>query len=169
MDAKYELALRASKEDFVEHHKRKYGGVLPIWAAVEVMDWGMLSHLYGMSPNPVRNQIARQCRLSAPQLESWMKSLNIVRNYAAHHARMFNRVYDIKPKLPNNADLGAVQSCMNRVFGQLTLIQYLHRTLELSVATMLPEVLHTYPDNRLVPFTRTGAPQNWDTLTLWQH
>ena len=27
-----------SREDFVEHHWRKYEGILPIWAAVETMD-----------------------------------------------------------------------------------------------------------------------------------
>lgn len=31
---KYQSALKASKEDFVAHHKSKYGGTLPIWAAV---------------------------------------------------------------------------------------------------------------------------------------
>ncbi|WP_311524184.1 Abi family protein, partial [uncultured Varibaculum sp.] len=34
--ARYEKELRASREDFVAHHNKKYGGRLPIWAAVEV-------------------------------------------------------------------------------------------------------------------------------------
>lgn len=29
---KYQSALKASNEDFVAHHKSKYGGTLPIWA-----------------------------------------------------------------------------------------------------------------------------------------
>ncbi|KKO79875.1 hypothetical protein WU87_07130 [Corynebacterium minutissimum] len=67
----------------------------------------MLSYLYGMSPNIVRKRIAEPCGLTGPQLESWLKSLNILRNYAAHHARMFNRVYDIKPKLNNDVKAGS--------------------------------------------------------------
>ena len=164
---KYESALKASKEDFVAHHKAKYGGAMPIWAGVEVMDWGMLSYLYGMSPNIVRNRIARQCGLSAPQLESWLKSLNIVRNYAAHHARMFNRVYEIKPKLNDDERLMPVAGEMNRAFGQLSLIQYLHRQLDLSPAVRLPKLLDTYPHNTIVPMSRTGAPENWRNLVLW--
>lgn len=164
---KYEDALGASKEEFVRHHKSKYGGVMPIWAAVEIMDWGMLSYLYGMSPNIVRNRIARQCGLKAPQLESWLKSLNIVRNYAAHHARIFNRVYDIKPKINSDPRLAPVAESMNRAFGQLTLIQYLHRQLGLSSAERLPAVMSTYPDNNIVPLMRTGAPENWADLALW--
>nr|WP_211210734.1 Abi family protein [Yaniella halotolerans] len=36
----FKRALTSSKEDFVKHHKAKYDAKLPIWAAVEVMDWG---------------------------------------------------------------------------------------------------------------------------------
>lgn len=167
--SKYDAALKSSKEDFVTHHKAKYGEKLPIWAAVEIMDWGMLSHLYGMSPNSTRNRIADSCGLSAPQMESWLKSLNIVRNYAAHHARMFNRVYDIKPKL-NMGDplLASLAQTMNRVFGQLTLVQYLHRQLDLSQATRLPALLASFPDNAIVPMSRTGAPENWAEHPLWK-
>ena len=164
---KYERALENSKEVFVTHHKRKYGGELPIWAAVEIMDWGMLSHLFGMSPNIVRNRIAERCALTAPQLESWLKSLNIVRNYAAHHARMLNSVNDIKPKLSDDQRLSSVAGKMNRTFGQLSLIQYLHRQLHLSPAKCLPELMDAYPDKRIVPLERTGAPRNWSDLPLW--
>ncbi|WP_312098174.1 Abi family protein [Corynebacterium dentalis] len=166
---KYETALRTSKEDFVAHHVEKYGGDIPIWAAVEIMDWGMLSYLYGMSPNIVRNRIAEKCLLTAPQLESWMKSLNILRNYAAHHARMFNRVYDIKPKLTDEQRKAPEFRETNRAFGQLSLIQYLHRRLELSPADCLPALIESYPHNTIVPLARTGAPENWADLNLWKH
>ena len=66
----YAAELARSREDFVDHHRRKYGGRLPIWAAVEILDWGKLTHLYGMSPQPVRAAVARDAGLSAPQLES---------------------------------------------------------------------------------------------------
>lgn len=83
-------------------------------------------------PNIVRKRIAEPCGLTGPQLESWLKFLNILRNYAAHHARMFSRVYDIKPKLNNDPKLTPVANRMNRVFGQLSMIQYyrLHDILD---------------------------------------
>lgn len=164
---KYESALRGSKEDFVRHHQRKYRGEMPIWVAVEIMDWGMVSHLYGMSPGPARNRMAERCGLSAPQLESWLKSLNVLRNLAAHHARMFNRVYDLKPKLNDDVRLTPIAGAMNKVFGQLSLIQYLHRQLGLSRAEHLPSLMATYPVNALVPLSRTGAPAQWEELALW--
>lgn len=164
---KYEGALAASREDFVAHHKRKYDGKLPIWAAVEIMDWGMLSHLYGMAPGRARNPVADDCGLRAPQLESWLKCLNILRNYSAHHARTFNKVFDIKPRLSNDPRLAIAKGHENRVFTQLTLIQYLHRVLGLSPATALPEQLTKFPVNDVVPFSRIGAPEGWEHSELW--
>lgn len=164
---KYEAALSTSREDFVAHHKSKYGGKLPIWAAVEVLDWGALSHLYGMAPGRARNPVAAVCGLRAPQLESWLKTLNILRNYSAHHARLFNRVFDIKPRLSNDPRLTVAKGSENRVFTQLTLIQYLHHDLNLSAATALPALLMEYPENEVVPFKRTGAPEGWQHSSLW--
>ena len=37
---KYQNKLKDSREDFVRHHKDKYGGTLPVWAAVEVLTGG---------------------------------------------------------------------------------------------------------------------------------
>ena len=165
---KFERAVSSSKEDFVEHHRRHYQGDMPVWAAVEIMDWGMLSYLYDFSPTEVRHDIADECGLAAPQLASWLKCLNIVRNYAAHHARMFNRVFDIKPKLSDDEQLQEVAGVSNRSFGQLSLIQYLHRQLDLSPANRLPQLLDTFPHNSIVPFSRIGAPEGWERLVLWE-
>lgn len=164
---KYKSALAGSREDFVAHHKRRYDGKLPVWAAAEIMDWGMLSHLYRISPGRARNPVADACGLRAPQLESWLRSLNILRNYSAHHARIFNRVFDIKPKLSDDPRLSVVKGQENRVFTQLTLIQYLHHELELSPATNLPTLLMEFPDNSVVPFSRLGAPSDWEQSELW--
>ncbi|MEH1565515.1 hypothetical protein V7G08_10285, partial [Cutibacterium avidum] len=52
--------------------------------------------------------------------------------------------------------------------GPLSLIQYLHRQLDLSPADRLPKLFDTYPHNPIVPFSRTGAPDNWRELPLWR-
>lgn len=164
---KFQDGQRYSREDFVKHHVDHYDGQLPIWAAVEVMDWGQLSHLFGMAPRPAQERIADRCQLTQPQLGSWLKTLNVLRNFSAHQSRLFNRTFDIKPKLPKDPRLDPAQASTNRIFGQLTLIQYLNQVLSVSDNTALPEILVSYPENELVPFTRLGAPENWRTLALW--
>lgn len=165
---KYRGVVSRSKQEFVAHHQQRYGGLLPIWVAVEIMDWGMLSRLYRMAPTRARNEIARVCNLRAPQLESWLKSLNIVRNMTAHHARIFNWVFDIKPKLPDDACFDDIRGRTNRVFAQLTLIRYLQRELGLGDEGHLVDVVASYPDSPLIPFEWLGAPKNWKDNQLWK-
>ena len=64
-----------SREDFVEHHRTKYEGILPIWAAVETMDWGELTHLYRMCPKTVREKVSMRLDITPSQLTSWLKCL----------------------------------------------------------------------------------------------
>lgn len=168
----YEKELSLSREDFVTHHKNKYSGQLPIWAAIEIIDWGSLSYLYQLAPIDVRDTIADRIRLTSAQLGSWLKALNIVRNYSAHHARMFNRVYTIKAKLPTQDDVPELEpatNAINRCFGQLTLIQYLLNELGVGDSTILPNILETYPAAKMVPQSHMGIPSSWETLPLWKH
>lgn len=167
---RYEKELSASREDFVAHHNKKYGGRLPIWAAVEVMDWGSLTYLYQLAPIGVRDTIAARVDLSAAQFGSWLKALNILRNYSAHHARMFNRVYTIKPRLPRKGrhpELDMIAGVVNRTFGQLTLIQYLLVRLDLGDTTRLPKLLEQYPQAKPLPISHLGMPDNWQENPLW--
>lgn len=165
---RYHTLADNSREDFVKHHKDHYNNEIPIWAAVELMDWGTLSHLYRISPQHTRNTIAKECGLTAAQLGSWLKSLNVLRNLAAHHARLFNRVYDIKPKSNKSKMLSHLGSTSNRLFGQLTLILYLKKQLNLPNQNLLLELLTQYPENRIIPISSTGTPPNWQSLTLWR-
>ncbi|MDF1489713.1 Abi family protein [Tessaracoccus caeni] len=165
---RYESELRSSREDFVEHHRVRYGGRLPVWAAVEVLDWGNLSYLYGFAPNRARDTIAARTGLTAAQLQSWLRCLNIVRNYAAHHGRMFNRTYTFQPRLPARGAYPELAGLsMNRTFGQLTLVQHLLHTLQVGNRRLLPRTLCTYPYVRLLPITHLGTPNDWESHPLW--
>ncbi|SMY13046.1 Abortive infection bacteriophage resistance protein [Brevibacterium jeotgali] len=169
---RYEFKLRQSREDFVAHHDGKYGGILPVWAAVELLDWGGLTRLFGFAPRGVQNTVADACGLSAPQLTSWLKALNIVRNICAHHGRLFNRVHTLSPKPPRvgrHPDLDAVASDWSRTFGQLTMIQFLLIRLKVGRPTFLPVVLDSFPSVQAVPLTHMGAPKDWQSRSaLWK-
>ncbi|MHB0928159.1 MAG: Abi family protein [Candidatus Nanopelagicales bacterium] len=169
--ASFEAELERSREDFVAHHHRKYRGRLPVWAAVELLDWGALSRLYTFSPRGVQDAVADACSLSAPQLASWLKSLNIVRNTCAHHGRLFNRVHTLTPKLPDgnrHPDLGSTTNDWSRTFGQLTLIQFLLDRLQVGRRALLPAALKSYPVIKIVPIGHMGAPKDWQSSSrLW--
>ena len=168
---RYEHELKSSREDFVKHHKQKYGGKLPVWAATEIMDWGSLTYLYEFSPRSVQDAISSRCGLNAPQLHSWLKALNIVRNICAHHGRLFNRVHTISPKLPaqgTHTDLDCINTDWKRTFGQLTLVQLLLDRLNVGNKKLLPTVVQSFPEVQIVPISHMGAPDNWQTASkLW--
>ncbi len=167
---RFEEELNQSREDFVVHHLQKYGGRLPVWAATELLDWGSLTYLYGFAPRKVQDVVANACELSAPQLTSWLKSLNLVRNTCAHHGRLFNRVHTIVPKLPpigRHRDLDEVSTDWRRTFGQLTLVQFLSDRLGTGRSTLLPAVMKSFPEVRIVPITHMGVPDGWQDCSLW--
>lgn len=152
----------SSKEAFVEHHIKKYKGKMPIRAAVEIMDWGLLSHLYGMCPNSVRKAIAKRCGLSSPQLESWLKSLNVARNYSAHHARMYNRVYTIKPKFPQDEAWDGLRLKSNKIFAIIAITVYFSRMLGVSSREHFPVLLKRFPRSTRAMEHTMGLPTQWE-------
>lgn len=166
---RYEQLVRDSREEFVQHHRAAYGGHLPVWAAVEVLDWGGLSRLYAMSPRPVQDAVAAPVGLNGPQLSSWMKSLNIVRNVCAHHGRFFNRVFALQPRMPRAEVCGCATDHLatNRSFGQLTLLQHLLAGSGAGPTTPLPAVMRTFPADGPVPPASMGRPRDWDLTTHW--
>lgn len=103
---KYSGLLSRSKEDFVKHYREKYGGNLPIWVAVEIWDFGAMSQLFSLMKVPDQSAIAVKYGVSDFKVfASWLRSLNYLRNLAAHHSRLWNRNIIDQPKLPKRGEI----------------------------------------------------------------
>ena len=168
----FEKKLADSREEFVVHHRTNRAGLVPIWVAVEVLDWGGLSHLFSMAPLKVRTAVASEFNLNAAQLKSWLRCLNVVRNVCAHHSRFFNRYYSLTPKLPppgTSTSLAAAHQAADTTFGMLTLLQHLGSFCTGANARSLPAVLATFPVASGLDVRSTGAPLNWSDLPLWRN
>nr|WP_166454713.1 Abi family protein [Duganella rivi] len=86
----YSMLHRARKEPFVAHHQQQYGA-MPIWVAVEVWDFGLLSKLFAGMQHADQQTIATL--YGAPTglaFAQWLRSLNFIRNVSAHHSRLWN-------------------------------------------------------------------------------
>ncbi|WP_201766127.1 Abi family protein [Verminephrobacter aporrectodeae] len=103
---RYNQVLGRSKEDFVQHYKQKYDLLLPIWVSVEIWEFGMLSTFYkGMT---IADKSAIAMKYGIPDwrvMESWLRSMNFVRNVAAHHSRLWNKNLVDQPKMPARGDI----------------------------------------------------------------
>ena len=166
----YEKSLERSQEDFIRHYRDEYNGKLPVWVAVHILEWGKLAMLFEMAPIHCQDTIAASLHLTRSQVNSWLDILRILRNICAHQGRLFNRTLR-KVKLPKDAEtLGITQLSpeSNKCFDQLTLVQYLIRTMDLGDGSALPAVLAAFPATDVVPLRTTGAPDNWQSLPLWK-
>lgn len=162
-----DLRQRERSEKFVEHFVRQYGDAHdhpPIWVAVEVLSFGGTFTLFNGCRQNIQKRVARAFDVGVPVLESWLRTLNDVRNVCAHHGRLWNRVLGNKPKIPYGSDWHGVGN--DRIFGVLSILSYILTIVaprsqwRLRVKTLTER----HPD---VPLEQMGFPKDWGKLTLW--
>lgn len=116
-------------EPFAKHFHDKYGDkhdLPPYWMLVNVMDFGMVVTLYKGSPVPVRQQIAKELGVSNKVLDSWLVTVNTVRNICAHRGRLWNRIIGNPPMIPRASEWHDPHEVKNdKMFGTLTVLSYL--------------------------------------------
>ena len=128
--------VNRSNEDFLKEHFAKYNAppLPPVWKTMEVVSFGTLSKLYcNFGDTEVKKAVARSFGL--PQylyLESWMKCAAVLRNYCAHHARLWNRRFPIMPHLPKKLPLKWIGTSALRpmkLYAQLCYLAYLEQNI----------------------------------------
>jgi abortive infection bacteriophage resistance protein len=93
---------KRSSELFVKHFENNYSEypLLPIWEATEIMSFGGLSRMYHGMKKTDQRDVSYRYHLQPATLGSWLHHLVYTRNLCAHHARLWDRVWTIKPDLP---------------------------------------------------------------------
>lgn len=168
--------LSRTNEDFIKTHFAKYDfpEMPPAWKTLEVVSFGTLGKLYSnFKDNAVKKEVARS--FNVPQheyLESWIAGLAALRNCCAHHARVWNRVYPIKPKLPSAKKMRSEwidvsNVAHNRLFAILCCLLYWvnHIKTNNTVKTEILKLLGNYP---IVDTMAMGFPSSWESDPLWR-
>ena len=91
-----------SNEEFVSHFRKTYDSAdgMPLWMAAELMTFGNMLTFFRMLKMKDKKAIAHEFSVNADTFETWLKSLNFVRNVCAHHGRLWNRHLAIAPGIP---------------------------------------------------------------------
>lgn len=176
--ANLDKKARQSKEEFAAHFRRKYAGShMPIWIAVELLDFGPLSHfISGMKWADV---LAISSSCAAPDRDvfaSWIRSLSVVRNVCAHHARLWNKPLVDQPKLPRPGTIPLLDHVGQSPFGARRLYAAcaIARYLLLLVnprtqwSARLKEHVATFPESPHISVKTMGFPDGWQQLDLWK-
>lgn len=167
----------------IKHYRDNYDSQYPFWVLAEVLDFADISRLYEGLPSFDQRSIAerlgiiidlgslsknqqRKAKLQSP-LARWMEQLTIVRNFCAHHARLWNKSFAPAPTAAMRTqskfdELPTGQS--EQIFGVLVVMSSLIRVT--SPGTSWPEkvtrlIRNDFLSNPLVNPTSLGLPDNW--------
>lgn len=163
-----------SKDTFAEHFRVKYGDChtfLPAWMLAEVMTFGTMLTFYRGSSKQVKQNVANQFGIPEVVLDSWLLTLNSVRNICAHHGRLWNRELGVKPFIPRLNVYPEwhtpVKVTNHRMFGVLTICKWsLDRIAPQSCwPARLRALLAASPR---IPLVSMGFPENWQKCPIWR-
>jgi abortive infection bacteriophage resistance protein len=176
--AKLHDEMERSKEDFIKHHR---GTLLmpwpPAWVIVEIASFGNISTLLSqLRQSAIRQAIATPFGMDEQTFCSLMHHLSVLRNTAAHHSRLWNRLFVFKFKLPrkkpphlraNFYEDPLLPKQEGKIHNTLIILIHLLRCIDPSTdwpqrLTRLLRTLH--PD--LIP--EMGFPPDWQTRPMWQ-
>lgn len=165
--------LDRSDEVFVGHYRQRYQMRRPpIWAACEVMSFGLLSRFYeNIKRDRDRKQIANTYSLSADNLKSILEHSVYVRNLCAHHARLWNRKFTITVQLPQSSPASVLPNLHRaedrRLYNTLVLLTHMVGVIEPTAhwpKRLTQHITTLKPD--LLP--HMGFPADWQQRPLWQ-
>jgi abortive infection bacteriophage resistance protein len=170
--AKYRALLkRAHKEPFVAHNQQQYG-TLPIWVAIEVWDFGLLSKLFaGMQFADQQTIAALYGAPDGQAFAQWLRSLNFIRNVSAHHSRLWNinvleysTVPAMWPAQLNSARPFFYFCLMQQLLSMICPNSSWGQRFVTLLGNDFPVV-----GNQQISLSELGAFVGWQDWTLWQH
>jgi len=163
-----------SKEPFLDHFYEKYGdhhALPPLWMIGEIMSFGRMLTFFNGVEDKLRKIVARQFGIEDIVLQSWLGSLNVVRNICAHHGRLWNREMGFKPMIPRPNKYPQwhkpVVITNNRLFGILTVLEYMRKLTAPTSGWQgrLRALFAKYPE---IPLMCMGFPANWEESPIWK-
>lgn len=163
-----------SKEDFITEYFQEYDSpeLPPVWKTMEVITFGTVSKLYqNLADKSIKKKIARSFGL--PQyrmMESWIKPLAGLRNFIAHHSRVWNRNFPQMPQLPPRLSAPWISTegiSHTKLYAQLCCLAYLQNAIhpQNDFSTKLHALLQQHPN---VDLRAMGFPYDWHTQPLWR-
>lgn len=164
--------LNRSDEVFVTHYRNKYRmDRPPIWAACEVMSFGLLSRFYtNIRHDRDKKRIAQTYQLSIEVLKSLLEHTVYLRNLCAHHSRLWNRRFTVTVKLPTSKPAELIPNLHptqnRRLYNSLVLLIHMIQIIEPD--SHWPDRMMEHIkclDPKLI-FTM-GFPNDWRSRPIW--
>lgn len=167
-----ELAVEETraKETFVDHFRTKYTSEahLPVWMATELLSFGTVSQLYKNLAPGIKQRIASEYGVNNQFLASWLHALNYLRNVCAHHKRLWNREFRIRPRFPTRSLAWPHNVPDNgRVYATFVVLRHMLKVVapRSRWKDRLFELFDAHPDVHLASM---GIPPDWRNRNTWR-
>lgn len=170
--------IERSKDIFIREHKKKHKDDFrfpPCWKSLELTSLGALSKLYGNLKPTIKSKDTIAIEFGTVNhtfLPSWLQSITQIRNYCAHHSRLWNKNLPGNPKLlpnPPNKWISDVpkQHEFQMLYIHLCCMKYLLDVIQPGnhFSNKLKSLLEKYKQN--IDPNALGLKPNWQNEPLW--
>lgn len=155
------------KEVFINHFYTNYSDQYPpSWMIMECLSFGSVVLIFkDLKSMQHKKNIAHLLGYHSTLIESWMEPLCYTRNICAHHSRLWNRWFVLRPQLPIKLSLS--RPGLENSFNEQALI------ITLLIKTIFPEylwrqklytLLKKYPT---IPKLAMGFDSSWQEDRIW--
>ncbi len=168
--------VERSKDVFIKEHRSKYKEDLrfpPAWKTLELTSFGSLSKLYGNLKNTITSKdiIAQEFgAVNHTYLPSWLQSIAQIRNYCAHHSRLWNKNLPSTPKLLSKPPLPWVKDVptdTSKLYMHLCIMKYLVNIIS-PKNTITSNLLYLFKKYPSVDPNALGMKPEWFKEKLWE-
>lgn len=179
--ANFDHESERSREQFVDHFRTNYDGVLPVWVATEVMSFGALALLVNGMRQADHQRLAiefgfvGQDHMGDPgAFRGFLENIRVLRNKCAHHARVWNARMVAMTGVPHGVselEHLSAEATRERVYASFALLAHVLAQLDPSDdwRARVRDVISSGLQRIGEPASRLGFPDDWDTLCLWDH
>lgn len=177
--ANIEEEISRTKEKYIKEHFKKHKDdqrFPPAWKTLEQTSFGSLSKLYGNLKNTIQSKdtIAKELgAVNHTYLPSWLQSIAQIRNYCAHHSRLWNKNLPGSPKLLSKPPYNWIENVpkqheFQNLYIHLCLMKYLLNIIipKNDFTERLSELLKKYPS---VDPNALGMKADWEYEKLWKN
>ncbi len=165
-EIKHNPAKAHARQVFIKHYYEKYGDpeLPPSWMVFEVLSFGTVSQIFKNLKPENQKLIAKVFEMDRKVLASWLHAISYLRNLVAHHQRLWNRSFTIKP-IPAKRYAADLQT-PSSFYAQAVIIQVMLKTIapDSQWSQRLAKLIDEHPK---VPLHRTAFPTDWKTREIW--
>ncbi|MBC9797298.1 Abi family protein [Sinomicrobium weinanense] len=174
-----EEEITRSKDITIKNHKKKHKNdkrFPPSWKSLEQTSFGALSKLYGNLKNTIESKdiIAKEFgAVNHTYLPSWLQSITQIRNYCAHHSRLWNKNLPGAPKLLSDPPFYWVSNVpkqheFQKLYVHLCIMKYLLNIVQPgnTFTENLHELMQKYSN---IDENALGIKPEWTKEPLWRY